>query len=98
MDTQDSFAGALDSNLGLYDGDSTNLEARLAASDSMDVEPQTPSTSVRIHTTFGADEAEEPALDQEEDEEEDMEEDDLSLLARAWVNERSSPEILEYEG
>ncbi|KAJ2487804.1 GINS complex subunit [Coemansia sp. RSA 2050] len=98
MDTQDSFSGALDSNLGLYDADSSNFEARLAASDSMDVEPQAPSTSVRIHTTFGAEEEEEPALDQEEEEEDDVEEDDLSLLLRAWVNERSSPEILEYEG
>ncbi|KAJ2462963.1 GINS complex subunit [Coemansia sp. RSA 2337] len=105
MDTQDSFSGALDSNLGLYDDAATsNFEARLAASDSMDVEPEVASTSVRIHATFGMEEDDtEPGIDKDaheddEDDDEDVLEDDLSLLMRSWVNERSSPEILEYEG
>ncbi|KAJ2804052.1 GINS complex subunit [Coemansia furcata] len=104
MDTQDSFSGTLDSNLGLYDdADTSNFEARLAASDSMDVEPEVASTSMRIHTTLGAEEEDsEPNIDKEadedEDDDEDVGEDDLSVLMRSWVNERSSPEILEYEG
>ncbi|KAJ2049285.1 GINS complex subunit [Coemansia sp. S16] len=105
MDTQDSFSGALDSNLGLYDDAATsNFEARLATSDSMDVEPEVASTSVRIHATFGMEEEDtEPSIDKDayeddEDDDEDVLEDDLSLLMRSWVNERSSPEILEYEG
>ncbi|KAJ2816147.1 GINS complex subunit, partial [Coemansia sp. 'formosensis'] len=104
MDTQDSFSGALDSNLGLYDdADTSNFEARLAASDSMDVEPEVASTSVRIHTTFGAEEDDaelniDKEADEDEGDDEDVAEDDLSVLMRSWVNERSSPEILEYEG
>ncbi|KAJ2835028.1 GINS complex subunit [Coemansia furcata] len=104
MDTQDSFSDALDSNLGLYDdADTSNFEARLAVSDSMDVEPEVASTSVRIHTTFGAEEEDaelniDKEADEDEDDDVDVAEDDLSVLMRSWVNERSSPEILEYEG
>ncbi|KAJ2701354.1 hypothetical protein FB645_004664 [Coemansia sp. IMI 203386] len=28
----------------------------------------------------------------------DLVEDDLSILQRAWINERGAPELLEYEG
>ncbi|KAJ2881049.1 GINS complex subunit [Coemansia aciculifera] len=34
----------------------------------------------------------------DEDEDDDVAEDDLSILLRSWVNERGSPELLEYEG
>ncbi|KAJ1671919.1 GINS complex subunit [Coemansia sp. RSA 25] len=104
MDTQDSFSGALNSNLGLYDdAERSDFEARLA-SDSMDVEPEGAHTSVKIHATFGTQDEETDAEHgiandaHEDDDEDDVMEDDLSILMRSWVNERSSPELLEYEG
>ncbi|KAJ2745185.1 GINS complex subunit [Coemansia sp. BCRC 34301] len=103
MDTQDSFSGALDSNLGLYDdAERSNFEARLA-SDSMDVEPEGGPTSVKIHATLGVEEDVERGIasnvqEDEEEDDDDVAEDDLLILTRSWVNERSSPELLEYEG
>ncbi|KAJ2660236.1 GINS complex subunit [Coemansia sp. RSA 1200] len=36
--------------------------------------------------------------EEEEDDDEDLVEDDLTILTRAWINERGAPDILEYEG
>ncbi|KAJ2475558.1 GINS complex subunit, partial [Coemansia sp. RSA 2320] len=103
MDTQDSLSGGLDSNLGLYDADASNFDARLA-SDSMDVEDGGGArSSTRVDGNFGADDSDQALATGDEDEGDGDDgdaatDDDLSVLMRAWVNERSSPEILEYEG
>ncbi|KAI9504493.1 GINS complex subunit [Coemansia spiralis] len=38
------------------------------------------------------------SAEEDEEDEEDVMEDDFSMLMRAWTNERSAPDILEYEG
>ncbi|KAI8321650.1 GINS complex, Sld5 component [Martensiomyces pterosporus] len=97
MDTDDIYSGALDSNLDLYSEPADTQPAQ--DSDMMDTSAMaTEAHHNRDTNDDDPDSYEEREEDEEEDEEEEIMEDDLTILKRAWINERNAPEILEYEG
>ncbi|KAJ2201683.1 GINS complex subunit [Coemansia sp. RSA 520] len=84
MNTDDLYSDNLGSQLNQFGS---------IASDSLDAAMDTDTLEMDGQ---GAD-VQDTVDDQEEDDEEFLE-DDLSILMRAWVNERNAPDLLEYEG
>ncbi|KAJ1965043.1 GINS complex subunit [Dipsacomyces acuminosporus] len=102
MDLDDSYSGGVDLNSDLY----AEAGARQSALDSDLMDRDGMAGEDQAHSSYeGGGEGEGNASDnegeteeEEADEGDEVMEDDLSILTRAWINERNAPEILEYEG
>ncbi|KAJ1876574.1 GINS complex subunit, partial [Kickxella alabastrina] len=87
MNTDDLYSGgaALDSQLEPYSDITHYNSASATENNAMDTQQLSDNQAQE-------DEEDSDSIEEQEDE------DDLSILMRSWINERSSPELLEYEG
>ncbi|KAI7825928.1 hypothetical protein BX661DRAFT_184413 [Kickxella alabastrina] len=87
MNTDDLYSGgaALDSQLEPYSDITHYNPASATENNAMD-------THQLSDNQAQEDEEDSDSIEEQEDE------DDLSILMRSWINERNSPELLEYEG
>ncbi|KAJ2609186.1 GINS complex subunit [Coemansia sp. RSA 1365] len=91
METDDLYSQDVGQPISQSDGAFSSAQVAHLPSEAMEVEER---------TDGGIEEKDysEKASDDNDQNSVDITEDDLSIMMRAWVNERNAPELLEYEG